>query len=113
MSHYTAAGDDPYDTALIYGYVNGALSSLAPLCRKKFKVRDADVRTDVDFTADSMSVDFVIAVTMRIGQIFEGLFIIAFGALGIIVKKQTQTRAGRACRRDRYKRRRNKTDRRK
>jgi len=88
MLHYTAAGDDPYDTALIYGYVNGALSSLAPLCRKKFKVRDADVRTDVDFTADSMSVDFVIAVTMRIGQIFEGLFIIAFGALGIIVKNK-------------------------
>ena len=88
MLHYTAAGDDPYDTALIYGYVNGALSSLAPLCRKKFKVRDADVRTDVDFTADSMSVDFVIAVTMRIGQIFEGLFIIAFGALGIIIKNK-------------------------
>ena len=88
MLHYTAAGDDPYDTALIYGYVNGALSSLAPLCRKKFKVRDADVRTDVDFTADSMSVDFAIAVTMRIGQIFEGLFIIAFGALGIIIKNK-------------------------
>ena len=88
MLHYTAAGDDPYDTALIYGYVNGALSSLAPLCRKKFKVRNADVRTDVDFTADSMSVDFAIAVTMRIGQIFEGLFIIAFGALGIIIKNK-------------------------
>lgn len=88
MLHYTAAGDDPYDTALIYGYVNGALSSLAPLCREKFKVRNADVRTDVDFTADSMSVDFVIAVTMRIGQIFEGLFIIAFGALGIIIKNK-------------------------
>ena len=88
MLHYTAAGDDPYDTALIYGYVNGALSSLAPLCRKKFKVRDADVRTDVDFTADSMNIDFAIAVTMRIGQIFEGLFIIAFGALGIIIKNK-------------------------
>lgn len=88
MLHYTAAGDDPYDTALIYGYVNGALSSLAPLCRKKFKVQSVDVRTDVDFTADSMNIDFAIAVTMRIGQIFEGLFIIAFGALGIIIKNK-------------------------
>lgn len=88
LLHFTAAGDDPYNTALIYGYVNGALSSLAPLCRKKFRVQESDVRTDVDFTADSMSIDAGIAVTMRIGQLFEGLFIIAFGALGILIKNK-------------------------
>ena len=63
-------------------------------------MRDADVRTDVDFTADSMNIDFAIAVTMRIGQIFEGLFIIAFGALGIIIKNKRrlarEKRAGAA-----------------
>ena len=63
-------------------------------------MQNADVRTDVDFTADSMSIDFAIAVTMRIGQIFEGLFIIAFGALGIIIKNKRrlawEKRAGAA-----------------
>ena len=88
LLHFTAAGDDPYNTALIYGYVNGALSSLAPLCKKKFRVRNADVATDVDFTADKMTIDFAVALTMCIGQIFEGVFIIAFGALGILIKNK-------------------------
>lgn len=92
LLHFTAAGDDPYNTAMLYGYVNGVCSSLAPLCSKKFRVREADVRTDVDFTADSISLDAGIAVTMRIGQIFEGLFIIAFGALGILIKNKRRLR---------------------
>ncbi|MEI3063160.1 MAG: hypothetical protein V8S72_09645 [Oscillospiraceae bacterium] len=51
-------------------------------------MRDADVRTDVDFTAP-MSVDFVIAVTMTHWPRYsQGLFIIAFGALGIILKNK-------------------------
>lgn len=95
LLHFTAAGDDPYNTAMLYGYVNGALSSLAPLCGKRFCVRVADVQTDVDFTADNISLDFGIAVTLRIGQIFEGLFIIAFGALGILIKNKRRLKKER------------------
>lgn len=88
LLRYTAAGDDPYKTAVTYNYVNAALSSLGPVCAKRFQVDDCEVRTEVDFTADKMSIDFGIALTIRIGQIFGAINTILFGALGIIIKNK-------------------------
>ena len=86
LLHYTAAGKDPYNTAMTFGYVNGALTTLAPMCSRTFNVKEADVWTDVDFTAEKMTVDFGIALTIRIGQILGVVFTIAFGALGILIR---------------------------
>ena len=86
LLHYTAAGKDPYNTAMTFGYVNGALTTLAPICRRTFDTKDVDVWTDVDFTTEKMKVDFGIALTIRIGQILGVLFTILFGALGILIK---------------------------
>lgn len=88
LLRYTAAGDDPYKTAMTYNYVNAALSSLGPICAKRFEVDDCEVVTDVDFTADKMSIDFGLAMTMRIGQIFGAINTILFGALGILIKNK-------------------------
>ena len=86
LLHYTAAGKDPYNTAMTFGYVNGALTTLAPICRRTFDAKDVDVWTDVDFTTEKTKVDFGVALTIRIGQIFGVVFTILFGALGIIIK---------------------------
>ena len=86
LLHYTAAGKDPYTTAMTFGYVNGALTTLAPICRRSFDAKDVDVWTDVDFTTEKTKVDFGVALTIRIGQIFGVVFTILFGALGIIIK---------------------------
>ena len=86
--HFIAAGDDPYDTAMTYGYVNGALSSLAPLCAERFTVKDCDVWTDVDFTAEKMYLDLGVAITIRIGQIVGVGLTIGFGALKILIKNK-------------------------
>lgn len=86
LLHYTAAGKDPYTTAMTFGYVNGALTTLAPICRRTFDTKDVDVWTDVDFTTEKTKVDFGVALTIRIGQIFGVLFTILFGALGILIK---------------------------
>ena len=86
LLHYTAAGKDPYTTAMTFGYVNGALTTLAPICRRTFDTKDVDVWTDVDFTTEKMKVDFGVALTIRIGQIFGVLFTLLFGALGILIK---------------------------
>ena len=79
LLHYTAAGKDPYDTAMTFGYVNGALTTLAPICRRSFDAKDVDVWTDVDFTTEKTKVDFGVALTIRIGQIFGVVFTILFG----------------------------------
>lgn len=86
LLHYTAAGKDPYNTAMTFGYVNGALTTLAPICRRTFDAKDVDVWTDVDFTTEKTRVDVGLALTIRIGQIFGVVFTILFGALGILIK---------------------------
>ncbi len=85
---YTAAGEDPYNTAMTYAYVNTALSSLAPLCVKRFKVKDCRVHTDVDFTADKMKLDFSLAISLRIGKIFSLVFSIGFAAVGMLLRNK-------------------------
>lgn len=88
LLRFTAAGDDPYNTAMMYAYVNSALSALGPICAKRFSVDDCEVATAVDFTADKMSFDFGLAMSIRIGQIFGAVNTILFGALGILIKNK-------------------------
>lgn len=90
MLHYVAAGSDPYNTAVTYNYVNAALSALAPVCSRKYKCKDTDVWTDIDFTQDKMQLDAGIAITIRLIQIFHGVNIILFGALGILIKNKVR-----------------------
>lgn len=88
LLRFTAAGDDPYNTAMMYAYVNSALSALGPICDKRFSVEDCEVVTAVDFAADKMSLDFGLAMSIRIGQIFGAINTILFGALGILIKNK-------------------------
>lgn len=88
LLHYTAAGDDPYKTAVTFGYVNAALSTLAPMCAQRFEVKDCDVRTDVDFGAEKTDIDFGTAFSIRIGSIFGLAFGLGFSALGILIKNK-------------------------
>lgn len=92
LLHYTAAGKDPYSVAVTFGRVNAALNSLAPVCSARFDVKDLDVYTNVDFMAEKMSVDFAVALTIRIGQIFGVIFTIIIGALAILIKNKFRLR---------------------
>ncbi len=91
-----AAGQDPYTVAVNYGRLNAALLSLAPLCRKRFAVRDCEVYTAVDFNADWPQLELALAVSIRIGQILATVFSVGFGALRIllpaIVRKRREDR---------------------
>ncbi len=93
MLHYVAAGKDPYNTAMTFGYVNAALSVLAPLCAKSFHIKgDVDVRTDVDFAADKMQIDAQLSLTLRLLQIVHAALAAAFGALGVLIRHKLRRR---------------------
>lgn len=95
--HYVAAGRDPYDVAMTYGWVNAALSSLAPLCRQRFHVRDCSVWTDVDFVGSEGLLDLGLAMTINLWRIFGVINSIAFGALKILLRsKRRRKREARA-----------------
>ena len=92
LLRYIAAGFDPYNVAMSYGWLNAALSSLAPICRKRFEVKDCEVYTDVDFTADWPHLDFGLGFSIRIGQILGTVFGIGFGALRILLRSKRRRR---------------------
>ncbi len=89
MLHYIAAGKDPYDTAMTYNYVNAALSTMAPVCARKFRVKGAvDVWTDIDFTRENMLLDTELSITLRVAQLVHVALAVAVGALGILIKNR-------------------------
>jgi len=72
---------------MIYGYVNTALCTLAPICAKKFRVTgEVDVATNVDFAADKMQIDAALSVTLRLIQVVHAALAAAFGALGVLIR---------------------------
>lgn len=95
LLHFVSGGNDPYNTAMTYNYVNAALSSLAPFCKTRFIVKDADVWTDVDFTAEKMNVDFALCIVIRIGQAARAGLAVAFGALKILIRNKLRLRKER------------------
>lgn len=95
LLHYTAAGKDPYDTAQSFAYVNAALSALAPVCAKRYRVKDCDVWTNVDFVAEKMSLDFALALSIRVGQVLSVAFALLYRAVLILVKNKLRLRKER------------------
>lgn len=88
LLHLTLAGDDPYATAMNFAYLNEALSILAPLGHQSFRVRNADVRTAVDFVGEQMQVDAELTLTIRIGQIFGVVNSIIYGVLKVVLHRR-------------------------
>ena len=63
-----------------------------PICEEKFIVKDSDIRTDIDFTADKTKVDVELCATIRLAQVMHMLFAIAFGALGVLIQNKRRLR---------------------
>ena len=88
LLHLVVSGEDPYNTAMTYGYVNAALSSLAPLCRRRYAVRDCSVATDVNFVTGSMSVELGLAMTVTLWRLLGAVNAVLFGALRILIRNR-------------------------
>ena len=88
LLHVVVSGKDPYNTARIFAYLNALLSALAPVCAQRFKCKDPDVWTDIDFNSGKWLTDVEIAVVLRIGAVFAMVFTVLFGALGILIRNR-------------------------
>ena len=88
LLHVVVSGKDPYNTAMIFAYLNALLSALAPVCAMRFKCKDPDVWTDIDFNSGKWLTDVEIAVVLRIGAVFAMVFTVLFGALGILIRNR-------------------------
>ena len=58
-------------------------------------MKEADVWTDVHFTADKMNIDFALCIVIRIGQAARAGLAVAFGALKILIRNKLRLRKER------------------
>lgn len=87
MLHLTAADEDPYNAAMTYGYINGALGVMLPKLEKAFNVRKSDVQTAVDFESTKTRVDLRLTITLTLAKLLGVGIAAGFKFLKIKLKK--------------------------
>lgn len=86
--HFTFASNDPFKTAMGYGYGCAVMGTLVPAVEAAFNIKERDFNTSVDFLAEKPYFDFWITTSI---QIWEILYIA--GAFGIdFLKHKLQQR---------------------
>lgn len=88
--HFISAFDDPYRTAMIYGYVNAAIQAFGLP-----QLRQSDVQLGVDFERDHCYIDGYVSVTIRIYYIMKLIFCVVYGAIPILwrIRKRRKEQA--------------------
>lgn len=87
----TVATGDAATTAILYGIavqgVQYILALLYKLANVKYR-KDAEVNVNVDYLAESTSVDVALAFSLRVWHLFDILFRVAFGAIKNLLKSK-------------------------
>ena len=73
MVHFVAACEDPYDTAMLYGYANAAAGIVEGLSGRGWDIRRRDIQVGVDFESTECRADAEVTVTISLGRILAVL----------------------------------------
>ena len=90
--HYTAAGDDPFTTALSYGASNAVFGVITPVLEKNFRIKRRDFRTDADFEATEPLIFVHAAISIAVWEIIY----IGMGFLKATIKRKEVRKYGQA-----------------
>ena len=85
LLHLTVATDDPYNTAVLFGKINSLIDFIAPYCSNRYKCKDLDVWTDVDFNHSLPRIDIGFDLTIRLHSFTRRLSVV-FDVLWVIIK---------------------------
>ena len=66
---FVSSDPDPYQTIMIYNYVNDAICSLGAAAEASLRIKKSDIRTAADFSVGEPFIEAGIALSIRIGQI--------------------------------------------
>lgn len=89
---FVSSQKDPYDTVMVYNYVNDAVYTLSALVSGAVNVRKWDIRTAVDYNVGKPFVVARIKVTIRIGQIVHIAFAAGIAVLKILIRHKKMLR---------------------
>lgn len=79
--HFTASFDDPYDTAMAYGYAGSAMEAVTALFGGR--VRDLDLHAQLDFDAACPVIDAAVTLSVHLGTLLNLALSALFGLLAI------------------------------
>lgn len=82
----TVGGDDPGDTALLYGRANALLGALWEPLTRSFHVKDGRAGTRIDFNSPGTTVYGAAALSLKIGQILRIALCFGIRALFSLLK---------------------------
>lgn len=77
--HFISAFDDPYRTAMVYGYASAAVNAFALP-----HLRQADVQLGVDFEREDCYIDGYVSVTIKIYYIMKLVCCLVIGMIPIL-----------------------------
>jgi len=86
--HFISAFDDPYQTAMVYGYVSAAVNAFALPAMKR-----ADVQLGVDFERETYYVDGYLSVTIKLYYIIKLLGYLVGGLIPILWRRWRRLKA--------------------
>ena len=89
---FVSSQRDPYDTVMVYNYVNDAVYTLSALVGGAVNVKKWDIRTAVDYNVGKPFVEARIKVTIRIGQIVHIAFAAGIAVLKILMRHKKMLR---------------------
>lgn len=86
--HFISAFSDPYQTAMVFGYANGAVSALG-----LEHLQQADIQIGADFEGESLHLDGYLSVTVRIYYICKLVCCFIAGALPILWRRNKRLKS--------------------
>ena len=86
--HFVSAFDDPYKTAIVYGYAEALLYGLGLPALKQ-----SDIQLGMDFEKEDCDIDGYLSVTIRIYYIMKLIACMVFGMLPIVWRRRKRMKA--------------------
>lgn len=78
--HFISGSPDPYNAAMLYGYVSAGVNALG-----LGRLKHGDVQLGVDFAADAPVIDGYLSITIRVYYLCKFGLTMAFGGLRLLL----------------------------
>ncbi len=94
---WRAAASDPYDAVMQFGRVNAILGIVEAKLRTVLKIRQSEIRTELDLTKGRPDIEARLILSIQIWEILLIALCAGIAALRWLRKKKRMARAAAAC----------------
>ena len=67
--YYTSAGEDPANTAIMFGAANAVFGAIIPVLERSFRIRRRDLRAMVDFNAKEQGIYANVSISIAVWEV--------------------------------------------